>query len=826
MIDFSQLATQNTVNTLTNPRDIFSSLPHKEPKYQYPRDVQGQVWQKWHEKRNDKNIILKMNTGSGKTVVGLLILKSSLNENKAPAVYVVPDNFLVEQVINEAKSLGIAVTTDADSINFRRGKEILVCNIHKLVNGKSVFGIDETKIEVGTIIIDDAHACIDTVESQYTIKIPNNNPIYNDILQIFLPSIKQQSESKAIELENSQPNTTAVVPFWSWKNNLDDIRKILLSSIEDDSLKFTLPLLKDNLKFCRCVISNKEIEITPHVIPIDIINSLEYAQRRIFMTATLVDDSILATHFGLDTHDISNVVTPDIAGDIGDRMILIPQSINSNITDDELKKYYKELSKKVNIVIIVPSFYRAKYWEDMADLIINNDNIHEHIEKMKNEHVGLIILVNRYDGIDLPNDACRVLVIDGLPDSRRLIDQITESQLMGSSKSINQKIQKIEQGMGRGVRSNNDYCIVFLMGKSLISHLYKPDALAKFSSATKAQFDLSEKLSEQLQDKSLKEIHENAVKVLLERNEGWITASKSCLTSLTYIQNNPDDFAIAQRLAYNEARINQYDNAINILNESIDNNDKVLSGFQKQILAEYINYKDETEAQKLLISAIRDNKNILKPMEAISYERIKIVDEQAKTLQSFLTTKYSHGLNQFIIDLDAILEDLIFRPDTANKFEEAIKNLAYYLGFLGQRPENEYGRGPDDLWSVGNNKYFIIECKNGVTNKIINKHDINQLNGSIAWFKHEYDHTSDYTPIIIHLGNICEFGATPSEECVAITKEKLDLFKTNIKKFSLAIKDKINQLEEIKRLLVHYKLRDIDIVSNYTDKIIIKKINA
>lgn len=143
MIDFTKLNTGNTIDTIINPRELFSALPHKDSKYQYPRDVQGQVWQKWYEKRDDKNIVLKMNTGSGKTVVGLLILKSSLNEKKSPAVYVVPDNFLIQQVINEAKLLGIAVTDDVSSINFRRGKEILVCNIHKLINGKSVFGVNE-----------------------------------------------------------------------------------------------------------------------------------------------------------------------------------------------------------------------------------------------------------------------------------------------------------------------------------------------------------------------------------------------------------------------------------------------------------------------------------------------------------------------------------------------------------------------------------------------------------------------------------------------------------------------------------------------------------
>ena len=40
-----------------------------------------------------------MNTGSGKTVVGLIMLQSCLNENKGPAIYVVPDNYLVNQVL-------------------------------------------------------------------------------------------------------------------------------------------------------------------------------------------------------------------------------------------------------------------------------------------------------------------------------------------------------------------------------------------------------------------------------------------------------------------------------------------------------------------------------------------------------------------------------------------------------------------------------------------------------------------------------------------------------------------------------------------------------
>ena len=101
MLDFSKLNTGNTIDTIINPRDLFGALPNKKG-YSYERASQSEVWKQWYEKRNESNLVIKMNTGSGKTVVGLTILKSSLNELKGPAIYVVPDNFLVNQVINEA----------------------------------------------------------------------------------------------------------------------------------------------------------------------------------------------------------------------------------------------------------------------------------------------------------------------------------------------------------------------------------------------------------------------------------------------------------------------------------------------------------------------------------------------------------------------------------------------------------------------------------------------------------------------------------------------------------------------------------------------------
>lgn len=96
-IDFGKLNTGSNVNTILQPRDLFSALPNKkEEKFQYPRDVQSQVWDSWFKRRDESDLVIKMNTGSGKTIVGLLILKSCLNEKKSPAVYIAPDNYLVQ----------------------------------------------------------------------------------------------------------------------------------------------------------------------------------------------------------------------------------------------------------------------------------------------------------------------------------------------------------------------------------------------------------------------------------------------------------------------------------------------------------------------------------------------------------------------------------------------------------------------------------------------------------------------------------------------------------------------------------------------------------
>lgn len=230
ILDFGKLNSGGTADTVLPPREIFAALPNKkEGKFEYPRDVQTQVWDHWFKRRDENDLVVKMNTGSGKTVVGLLILKSCLNEDKGPAVYVAPDKYLVKQILSEANDLGIETTEDVNSPLFISGKAILIVNTYKLVNGKSVFGVgDGIKIQIGSLLIDDAHACLDTIEDQFMLKISNANKAYSELYNSFRESLNTQCEAKSSEIELGDPTAYMQVPFWTWQDKVKETGEILI----------------------------------------------------------------------------------------------------------------------------------------------------------------------------------------------------------------------------------------------------------------------------------------------------------------------------------------------------------------------------------------------------------------------------------------------------------------------------------------------------------------------------------------------------------------------------------------------------------------------
>ena len=662
MIDFTQLGI-NSIQKQINPRDIFMALTGKDNKYQYPRDVQGEVWKQWFNVRQNKDTIIKMNTGSGKTLVALLILQSCLNEGVGPALYVVPDKFLVEQVKTQADALGIKVTDTENDLDYQRKKAILVIGIQKLVNGKSIFGLrEENNYPIGSVVIDDMHACISCIQEQFSITVPRTNVLYNLIANLFYDDMNAQAEGRFNEIVNSQ-NTfdNMMVPFWSWQEKITQVYQILASNRENDAVKFKFDLIKDCLKLSHCYISAKEISIIPNCTPIQKITSFDEAKRRIYMSATLPDDSPFSTVMGLDFDKKMTVISPEKANDIGERLIVVPKIINKDITEFEVRNAIAQKAEDYNVVVLVPSYAMAECWKSLGGIVLNSSNISQGIGLIKNNDKGLYVFVNRYDGIDLPDDACRIIVVDGLPNISNMNDRYEQEIVRKSKRIQREQIQRIEQGMGRGVRSSNDYCLVYLLGNQLTNVLYSDDGYEFFSNATKAQFKLSEKMCEQIEGQTIDEIMEIG-NYLLERNSDWVEVCKNGISSVEYVKTiNVSKYAVAIRKAFNYALYGDYQKAASMITELVNDEDNVrLKGYYKQMLAEYTNFFDKNSAQQILKSAKKDNMEILNPIEGIQFSKFAIANSSQTQIIIENINQRQLDANKLVLYADTILGDLKF----------------------------------------------------------------------------------------------------------------------------------------------------------------------
>lgn len=806
-IDFSDMLNDEE-DTVLHPRDIFFTLD-RQPQFSFPRDIQTEVMNQWFDRRDEKDSVIKLNVGSGKTLIGLLILQSSLNEGKGPALYVAPDIQLAQQVMQEAAALGLDITDNPRDASYAAGERICVVNVYKLFNGRSVFGVGRSEINIGTVIIDDAHACVSTITQQFQISLKNTHQAYHEIISILSEDLKGYNEARYLEIEAGDPRAHLEVPFWSWSENQSNILRVLHDHRNDDELKFVYPLISDLLPLCRCVIGGQFLEIEPYYPATDIVQSFRRAKRRIYMTATLSDDSVIATHFGANPDNLGTPIVPSSSQSMGERMILMPQELNPELTTADIRSMLVDLSKTVNVVVIVPSDAAAKDWEAAADQVLIGDKVPDGIEKLRAGHVGLTILVNRYDGIDLPRDACRVLAIADLPEVSSYADLVDSEVLSGSSVNLRRHVERIEQGMGRGVRSNDDYCAVLLLGAKLTSRLRSPEGQEILTQATRAQVDLSRKIAKKLKKPGLDDI-KSVILQCLARDPDWVKVSKKVLVGLKADDELKFDTAkLALRAAFDCARSNQHAEALVVLDKAIDMmDDEQVKAWLLSRKAALEHPMDAAAAQRTIGAAHKLEPAVTKPLHGVTYKQLApAAGQQAAALIANHKTRFMDATAMKLF-ADALCSDLQFKPGTSDVFEQAVNDLARFLGISGHRPEKQYNEGPDNLWALPSGGFLVIECKNGVTSDGgIAKKDAGQLGQSVEWFKARYS-ASSCIPIMIHPERTLGQGASAVEGMRIIDPAGLEKLRNNLRDFAtqLVNPDVAASASEVAKRLAQFEL--------------------
>lgn len=832
MVDFRKLQKGSSMQKI-NPIEIYDSLDRHSSTGPL-RPNQEEVLLEWFDHhRQDKDVIIKMHTGEGKTLVGLLLLQSKINDGKGPCLYLCPNNYLVSQVETNAKRFGIKCQTAENTslpVEFTNGKEILITTVQKLFNGKSVFGIDRNPFEVDSIVLDDSHACMDAIRSSYSIVIKRNTGTWHYILNTFGLSLKKQGEGTFIDIKDNEFGDSIMrIPYWDWiAKSSETLEYFSTNEDDDDSIKFAIPLLKDIWKDCSVYISHRQILIEPDYSLISKFKTFTRAKQRVFMTATTQDDSFFIKGLEVDENTINTPITPKTTKWWGEKMILFPSNIDVSLEGDFIRNVICKPAniKAPNRAVLVPSFKIAEEYKQIGAEIFGRQTILQLINQMEDEGVRkAMVFANRYDGVDLPDDKCRILILDGLPCYGNLSDIFEQKSRPNSTLVKAKTAQKIEQGLGRSVRGERDYSVILLIGRNLVEFVNTKSNQMFFSEQTTKQIQLGSNITQLMkeEDDARKALMET-MDQCLKREEAWknfyvdeMNKIKKEVHARPYI-----DILKKEKEAEISLANHDYERAKTIyrdLSNNISESNSEEKGWYLEKVAKcdcILNNHETMEKEQM--AAHRYNNNLFHIIDA---DKIKLSDEEKIFYEE--TIKFISKCKddvEFKNKVKVELGKLSFGMP-AKQFEGALDYIGKILAFKCERPDNTLNVGPDNLWLAPDEGYMAIECKNEVDldRQFISKDEAGQFNNHIGWIKKNYPKKNvDY--IFIHPSQKLDIKANLVEDVRCLTPTRLKDFKQQVSLYvDRLISYSIRNLNGIivRELLEDYKLTKRHIIKQYTE---------
>ena len=711
---------------------------------------------------------------------------------------------------------------------FEDGKAVLVGAYETLFSGRSRFGVrgsGRPVVKVGAIVLDDAHVALSNVRRSFslTITAKDHKAVYLDLVGRFRTSFREIERLGSFDDVTSGKDFGVMeVPSWAWQRKLAEAQDYL-STIVSDVDDFVWPLLRDNLAVCHCLFSRTAVTITPMFPTVDLLPTFAECPRRIYMSATIADDSEIVRTFDASVDAVAKPILSTSLAGVGERMILVPglMKLNGVPITNLVKHIAADIAKrKAGVTVLVPSGAAAKTWEDAATYPKTAEAVLSCVTEMqKGASFGPVVLANRYDGIDLAGNACRLLVMDGLPQGTSDYD-LYRMNVVADSAVNSLLAQRIEQGIGRGARGGADFCVVVLTGSKLVGWIGRKNNLDQLTASTRVQLKMGQEVSEEV-TKSIEVLP--TVMKCLDRDADWVAYHASELAEAAHAA--PVDMlalriASGERKAFYQQRLGQFEPALAALEKLIADPDVARDAERTAWLSASsarIAYQlgDDARGQRLQTNAFSVNNNHCPPKVRPQYRPRPMPGKQSEAIVKRLLQYERRG--SLSADFEDDVADLVPHA-SARRYEEALASLGSHMGFQSDRPEQIYGVGPDVLWRTDASFDFVIEAKHEKQNdNPLYKKDHAQLLEAEHWFKLTYP-GRDALRVSALPEAIADQKATPAGtfalRLAEITKI-VGALREVLREMTVAAGDEAALCERCEELLSRSKLKPTDIRSTF-----------
>lgn len=521
-------------STPDSPDKLFRDLTRR--KYPDVLPHQAEIMQVYaRDAVNSSDVALQLPTGSGKTLVGLLIAEWRRLKFNQRVVYLCPTKQLVHQVAGQANDkYGLSVATfvgskhdftPASKADYNNADKIAITTYSGLFNTSPFFNSDNTDV----ILLDDAHASENYIASFWTVKIEPERyaALHQAICNLLAPLLDIVNLSRLRGTWDDLVGSAWVdkLPTPLLQKIKNDLIEILDVHSKNTDLHFPWSVLRGNLDACHLYFSAKDILIRPLLPPTHSHAPFENAKQRIYMSATLGAGGDLERLTGRKC--IQRLPAPsgwDTQG-VGRRFFIFPEMSLAENEVEELRT--KLIAETERSVILVPSDNLAS---KISAQIISKTGLPvyrvEDIETSKDAFVAdkaVAVVANRYDGVDFAGDECRLLFIEGLPKATNSQEKFLMSK-MGANIIYNERIQtRVVQAIGRCTRSLEDFSAVVLSGDELPEYLSDIRRRKYFHPELQAEIEFG---VTQSRDTDIENLVEN-FKIFLENGKEWEAANRS-----------------------------------------------------------------------------------------------------------------------------------------------------------------------------------------------------------------------------------------------------------------------------------------------------------
>jgi hypothetical protein len=526
-----------------SPDRLFRDLPRR--KHPSLFDHQGQMLRNYVAKAlTASDVALQLPTGSGKTLVGLLLAEWRRRKYRERVVYLCPTKQLVNQVAEEASTkYGLSIEaftgqirdyTPAAKAAYEGGEKVAVTNYSSLFNTNPFFRSPDI------VIVDDAHAAENYIASQWTLTVSryeestkeSTKALHAAVASVLKQAIPAKSYARLVGEARGVDDVTWVdkLPTHVVAALAEELRVTIDASIGELQVRYAWRMLADHLQACQIYMSSTEIMIRPLIPPTWTHAPFAGAKQRIFMSATLGAGGDLERLTGRPK--IARLPIPDgwDRQGIGRRFFIFPEK---SLTEGDTLALRRSLMRTAGrSLVLTPTNELAKaVSEDVATHLKYPVYSASNLELTKSAFTespqAVAVIANRYDGIDFPEDDCRLQFIEGLPRATNLQERFLMTR-MGANLLFNERVQtRVMQAVGRCTRGLNDFSAVVVTGEDLPAYLTDLKRRSHFHPELQAEIEFG---ILQSTNTSAAEVEEN-FRVFLEHDREWEDADRTILES-------------------------------------------------------------------------------------------------------------------------------------------------------------------------------------------------------------------------------------------------------------------------------------------------------